>query len=40
MHGWTSWVIDAVGAPEIDPARVLDVSYTCSSESRSAGEKA
>ncbi|GGS15735.1 alpha/beta hydrolase [Streptomyces nojiriensis] len=40
MHGWTSWVIDAVGAPEIDPARVLDVFYTRSPESRSAGEKA
>ncbi|MFD7834489.1 alpha/beta fold hydrolase [Streptomyces sp. NPDC059761] len=40
MHGWTSWVIDAVGAPEIDPAQVLDVFYTPSPESRSAGEKA
>ncbi|MFB6808491.1 alpha/beta fold hydrolase [Streptomyces sp. NPDC056387] len=44
MHGWTSWVIDAVGAPEIDPARVLDVFYTRfytrSPENRSAGEKA
>ncbi|MFB7260007.1 alpha/beta fold hydrolase [Streptomyces nojiriensis] len=40
MHGWTSWVIDAVGAPEIDPAQVLDVFYTRSPESRSAGEKA
>ncbi|MEV6398494.1 alpha/beta hydrolase [Streptomyces sp. NPDC051907] len=40
MHGWAHWVIDAVGEPEIDPARVLDVFYTQSPESRSAGEKA
>ncbi|MFF3861405.1 alpha/beta fold hydrolase [Streptomyces sp. NPDC002209] len=40
MHGWAQWVIDAVGAPEIDPARVLDVFYARSPESRSAGEKA
>ncbi|MER5353668.1 alpha/beta hydrolase [Kitasatospora sp. NPDC002551] len=40
MHGWAPWVIDAVGTPEIDPAKVLDVFYTRSPESRSAGEKA
>ncbi|MER6253419.1 alpha/beta hydrolase [Streptomyces sp. NPDC001584] len=40
MHGWAKWVIDAVGEPEIDPVRVLDVFYTHSPESRSAGEKA
>ncbi|MFD5411862.1 alpha/beta fold hydrolase [Streptomyces nojiriensis] len=40
MHGWAKWVIDAVGEPEIDPASVLDVFYTRSPESRSAGEKA
>lgn len=40
MHGWARWVIDAVGAPEIDPAQALDVFYTRSPESRSAGEKA
>ncbi|MFD9370685.1 alpha/beta fold hydrolase [Streptomyces sp. NPDC060020] len=40
MHGWAQWVIDAVGSPEIDPASVLDVFYTRSPESRSAGEKA
>lgn len=40
MHGWARWVIDAVGEPEIVPASVLDVFYTWSPESRSAGEKA
>lgn len=40
MHGWAKWVVDAVGAPEIVPASVLDVFYTRSPESRSAGEKA
>jgi pimeloyl-ACP methyl ester carboxylesterase len=40
MHGWAQWVIDAVGEPEIVPASVLDVFYTRSLESRSAGEKA
>ncbi|MFD9568365.1 alpha/beta fold hydrolase [Streptomyces sp. NPDC059982] len=40
MHGWAQWVIDAVGAPEIGPSSVLDVFYTRSPESRSAGEKA
>ncbi|MFF4444130.1 alpha/beta fold hydrolase [Streptomyces sp. NPDC001502] len=40
MHGWATWVIDAVGEPEIDPGRVLDVFYTRSPESRSAGEQA
>lgn len=40
MHGWAKWVINAVGEPEIVPASVLDVFYTRSPESRSAGEKA
>ncbi|MEU3776025.1 alpha/beta hydrolase [Streptomyces sp. NPDC032472] len=40
MHGWAKWVIDAVGEPEIVPTSVLDVFYTRSPESRSAGEKA
>jgi pimeloyl-ACP methyl ester carboxylesterase len=40
MHGWEKWVIDAVGQPEIVPARMLDVFYSQSPESRSAGEKA
>ncbi|MGW7641400.1 alpha/beta fold hydrolase [Streptomyces decoyicus] len=40
MHGWAKWVIEAVGEPEIVPARVLDVFYTRSPESRTAGEKA
>ncbi|MFF7469072.1 alpha/beta fold hydrolase [Streptomyces sp. NPDC008092] len=40
MHGWAQWVIDSVGEPEVDPAKVLDVFYTRSPESRSSGEKA
>ncbi|MGW0950028.1 alpha/beta fold hydrolase [Streptomyces sp. NPDC002623] len=40
MHGWAKWVIDSVGEPEVVPAKVLDVFYTRSPESRSAGEKA
>lgn len=40
MHGWAKWVIDSVGEPEVVPAKVLDVFYTQSPESRSAGEKA
>ncbi|WP_406304503.1 alpha/beta hydrolase [Streptomyces sp. NBC_00885] len=40
MHGWAKWVIDAVGEPEVVPSHVLDVFYTRSAESRSAGEKA
>jgi pimeloyl-ACP methyl ester carboxylesterase len=40
MHGWAQRVIDSVGEPEIVPSSVLDVFYTHSPESRSAGEKA
>ncbi|GAA4335250.1 alpha/beta hydrolase [Streptomyces venetus] len=40
MHGWAKWVIDSVGEPEVIPAKVLDVFYARSTESRSAGEKA
>ncbi|WP_217554361.1 alpha/beta fold hydrolase [Streptomyces sp. GbtcB6] len=40
MHGWAKWVIDSVGEPEVVPAKVLDVFYTPSPDSRSAGEKA
>jgi pimeloyl-ACP methyl ester carboxylesterase len=40
MHGWAKWVIDSVGEPEVVPAKVLDVFYTSSPGSRSAGEKA
>ncbi|MHB9863396.1 alpha/beta fold hydrolase [Streptomyces sp. YIM S03343] len=40
MHGWAKWVIDSVGEPEVVPSLVLDVFYTRSAESRSAGEKA
>ncbi|MCU7826390.1 alpha/beta hydrolase [Kitasatospora sp. DSM 101779] len=40
MHGWETWVIDAVGEPEVVPAKVLDVFYTHSPESRAAGERA
>lgn len=40
MHGWAKWVIDSAGEPEVVPAKVLDVFYTQSPESRSAGEKA
>ncbi|MEU3619030.1 alpha/beta hydrolase [Streptomyces sp. NPDC006872] len=40
MHGWAKWVIDSVGEPEVVPAKVLDVFYTRSPESRSTGEKA
>jgi pimeloyl-ACP methyl ester carboxylesterase len=40
MHGWAADVIDAVGVPDIDPERVLDVFYTRSPSSRHAGEQA
>ncbi|WP_371596820.1 alpha/beta fold hydrolase [Streptomyces sp. NBC_00564] len=40
MHGWAKWVIDSVGGPEVVPSLVLDVFYTRSAGSRSAGEKA
>jgi len=33
MHGWAADVIDAVGVPEIDPERVLDVFNTRSPSS-------
>jgi pimeloyl-ACP methyl ester carboxylesterase len=37
MHGWSPDVIDAVGAPETIPDRVLDVFYTQSPASRQSG---
>jgi pimeloyl-ACP methyl ester carboxylesterase len=40
MHGWAKWVIDSVGEPEIVPAKILDVFYTQSAESRDAGAQA
>jgi pimeloyl-ACP methyl ester carboxylesterase len=40
MHGWAPDVIDAVGVPDIDPERVLDVFNTRSPSSRHAGEQA
>lgn len=40
MHGWAKWVIDSVGEPEIVPAKILDVFYTQSAESRGAGAQA
>jgi pimeloyl-ACP methyl ester carboxylesterase len=39
MHGWAPEVIDAVGQRETQPDRVLDVFYTASQESRSAGQQ-
>jgi pimeloyl-ACP methyl ester carboxylesterase len=39
MHGWARDVIDAVGAADTDPKRVLDVFYTHSAASRRAGEQ-
>jgi pimeloyl-ACP methyl ester carboxylesterase len=40
MHGWAPEVIDAVGAKEINPERVLDVFYAASAASRQAGQQA
>jgi pimeloyl-ACP methyl ester carboxylesterase len=40
MHGWAADVIEAVGAPETHPEKVLDVFYTQSASSRHAGEQA
>jgi pimeloyl-ACP methyl ester carboxylesterase len=40
MHGWAPDVIDAVGARQIIPERVLDVFYTPSSASRQSGQQA
>ena len=40
MHGWAPEVIDAVGKPQTDPQGYLDVFFTRSSSSRSAGEEA
>jgi pimeloyl-ACP methyl ester carboxylesterase len=40
MHGWVADVIDAVGGPEVDPERVLDVFNTRSPSSRHTGEQA
>ncbi len=39
MHGWARDVIDAVGAPEPHPDEYLDVFYTSSPESRTAGQE-
>jgi pimeloyl-ACP methyl ester carboxylesterase len=40
MHGWAPDVIDGVGAPKTIPGRVLDVFYTQSASSRTAGQQA
>lgn len=40
MHGWAPDVIDAVGARETIPDRVLDVFYALSPTSRQAGQQA
>ncbi|WP_217544950.1 alpha/beta fold hydrolase [Streptomyces sp. GbtcB6] len=40
MHGWAQWVIDSVGQVETAPAKMLDVFYTRSPESRKSGEAA
>ncbi|MFD4505931.1 alpha/beta fold hydrolase [Streptomyces sp. NPDC058457] len=40
MHGWARWVIDSVGQVETAPAKMLDVFYTRSPESRKSGEAA
>jgi pimeloyl-ACP methyl ester carboxylesterase len=40
MHGWAPDVIEAVGATEVIPDRVLDVFYTRSPSSRQAGVQA
>jgi pimeloyl-ACP methyl ester carboxylesterase len=39
MHGWARHVIEAVGAPKPDPDDYLDVFYTSSAESRTAGQE-
>jgi len=40
MHGWASWVIDAVGKPQPDPAGYLKVFFTESASSQQAGQQA
>jgi pimeloyl-ACP methyl ester carboxylesterase len=40
MHGWAADVIDAVGARETVPDRVLDVFYAPSETSRESGKQA
>jgi len=40
MHGWASWVIDAVGKPQPDPAGYLKVFLTNSPSSQQAGQQA
>jgi pimeloyl-ACP methyl ester carboxylesterase len=40
MHGWAPDVIDAVGARETKPERVLDVFYAPSPASRQSGQQA
>ena len=40
MHGWASWVIDAVGKPQPDPAGYLKVFFTNSPSSQQAGQQA
>jgi pimeloyl-ACP methyl ester carboxylesterase len=39
-HGWAADVIAAVGAPKPDPDKILDVFYTQSTASRTAGQQA
>lgn len=40
MHGWASWVIDAVGKPEPDPVGYLKVFFANSATSQQAGQQA
>jgi pimeloyl-ACP methyl ester carboxylesterase len=40
MHGWASWVIDAVGKPGTDPVGYLKVFFTDSASSQHAGQEA
>jgi pimeloyl-ACP methyl ester carboxylesterase len=40
MHGWASWVIDAVGKPQLDPAGYLKVFFAESASSQQAGQQA
>ena len=40
MHGWASWVIDAVGQRQLDPAGYLKVFFAESATSQQAGQQA
>jgi pimeloyl-ACP methyl ester carboxylesterase len=40
MHGWASWVIDAVGKPQPDPVGYLKVFFANSASSQQAGQQA